>query len=127
MLSQLLQLNNLILRLSELNSMVENLLSDPDVTRELDFCINSKLKWCLELLRNGKGVREHIRHLDHNNGKYHKVNMNAYFIIADCCRPKIGRGFKSSEFQCTLYFAKDFKHCIYQMRMKGTFHIPLAN
>eukprot|EP00978_Attheya_sp_CCMP212_P002998 scaffold6131_cov72-Attheya_sp.AAC.4 len=126
-MSQFLPLSNLILGLPELNTMVENLLSDPDVTRELAFYINGKLKQCLELLGNSKGVGEHIRHLDHNNGKYHKVNnMNAY-TIANCCRPKIGRGINPSESQCTLYFAKDFKHCICQMRMKGTFHIPLAN
>ena len=108
------------------NPAVENLPSDPDVTGELDFYVNGKLKWCLELLRNGKGVGEHIGRFDLNNGKYRKVTMNDY-IIVDCRGPKIGGGVKPSESRCTLYFAEDFKHCICQMRTKGTFRIELAN
>lgn len=119
-MSQLLPLENAII--PELNTTVENLPSDPDVTGELDFYVNGKLKWCLELLRNGK----HIWRFDLNNGKHRKVDMNDY-IVVDCRGPKIGGGVKPSESRCTLYFAEDFRHCICQMRTKGTFRIELAN
>jgi hypothetical protein len=123
-MSQLLPLDNAII--PELNTLVTNPPSGPDVTGELDFYVDGKLKWCVELLRNGIGIGEHIGRFDLSNGKYRKVDMNEY-IVVDCRGPKMGGGVKPSESRCTLYFAEDFKHCLCQMRTKGTIRIELAN
>jgi hypothetical protein len=122
-MSQFLPLENAII--PELNTMAKNLPSDPDVTGELNFYVNGELKWCLKLLTKTKGIEERIGRFDLNNGKYRRVDINAY-IVVDCRGPKIGGGVKLSESRCTLYFAEGFKHCICQMRTKGTFRIELA-
>jgi len=123
-MSQLLPLDNAII--PELNTLVTNPPSGPDVTGALDFFVNGKLKWCVELLRNGKGIGEHIGRVDVNNGKYRKVDMREY-IVVDCRGPKMGGGVHPSESRCTLYFAEDFRHCLCQMRTKQTIRIELAN
>jgi hypothetical protein len=124
-MSQLLPLDNVII--PELNTLVRNPPNGPDVTGELDFYVNGKLKWCLELLRNGDKIGEHIRRFDENAGKYRKVDMSDY-IVVDCRGPMLGGEVKqTSESRCTLYFAQDFKYCWCQMRTKKSIRIDLAN
>ena len=102
-MSQFLPLENAIV--PELNTTVKNLPSDPDVTGELDFYVNGKLKWCLQLLRKGEGIGEYIGRFDLNNGKYRKVDMNES-IVVDGRGPKIGGGVKPSESRCTLLLCR---------------------
>jgi hypothetical protein len=123
-MSQLLPLHHAII--PELNTLVVNPPNGSDVTGELDFYINGKLKWCVELLRNGDKIGEHIRRFDKNDGKYRKVDMRDYMVV-DCRGPMRGGGAQPSESRCTLYFAQDFKYCWCQMRTKESFRIVLAN
>jgi hypothetical protein len=123
-MSQLLPLDNAII--PELNTLVDNFPNEPSVTGELDFYVNGELQWCLELLRNGDKIGEHLARLDLNNGKYRKVNARDY-IVVDCRGPKNNRRVVPSASRCTLYFAEDFKHCWCQMRENDLIQIDLAN
>jgi hypothetical protein len=106
-ISQLPPLQSIII--PELNSVVEDG-NGRAVTGELDFYVNSSLKWAVELLRNGDKIGEHLGRFDMNNGNYRKVDMSDY-IIVDCRGPKKGGGVQPSDSRCTLYFAQDFKYC----------------
>eukprot|EP00978_Attheya_sp_CCMP212_P021106 scaffold61258_cov52-Attheya_sp.AAC.1 len=122
-MSQLLPIENVII--PELNTLVENA-PQPIQTGELDFYINGNLKWCLELLRNGEKIGSHLARFNQKNGKYRKVNMSDY-IVVDCRGPKIGSGVQPSASRCTLYFDKDFKRCLCQVRNEVPITIELAN
>jgi hypothetical protein len=122
-MSQLLPLHNAII--PELNTFATDSNGTP-VTGELDFYVNGKLRWSVELLRNGDKIGQHIRRFDPNNGKYRKVDMRDY-IVVDCRGPKGGGGVRPFESRCTLYFAQDFKSCLCQMRTKESIRIELAN
>jgi hypothetical protein len=122
-MSQLLPLDNFII--PELNTLVRNPPNGPDVTGELDFYVNGRLKWGIELLRDGKGIGEHIGSFDEYSGKYRKVDMLAYLVV-DCRGPRVG-GVQPSESRCTLYFSDDFTHCACEMRLDPVRIIELAN
>ena len=69
---------------------------------------------------------KHIARFDKMEGKCRKVEMKDY-IVVDCRGPKEGRGVHREESRCTLYFSKDFKKCLCQMRQKEAFEIELQN
>ena len=122
-MSKLLTFTNKVI--PELNTYVEPS-PGSDGTGELDFYINGRLKWCLELLRGGDKVKKHLNRFDPVNGKYRKVPKNDYLVV-DCRGPKIGRGCKASPHRCTLYFSEDFKTCHCKMRMEEEQVFTLAN
>ena len=84
---------------------------------ELDFYINSELKWALELLREGDSVGEHLSRFHPKSGKYRSVGAKAYLVV-DCRGPKLRGGVQSDEDRCTLYFSTDFTSCVCQMRRR---------
>jgi len=94
-------------------------------TGELDFYVNGKLKWALELVRNGSKIGEHIARFDEKNGKYRKVDMSDYLVVD--CRPVYkGDSDDEHESRCSLYFAEDFTFCMCKMRKeKDLFWIDL--
>ena len=109
----------------ELNTFAEDS-NGSDVTGELDFYINGDKQWCLELLRNGDKIGEHIARFDEHECKYRKVVMKDYLVV-DCRGPKKGGGARTEESRCTLYFSEDFKKCLCQMRNKEAIEIELKN
>jgi len=96
------------------------------ISGELDFYINGELKWCLELLRMGDKIGDHIARFDKFNGKYSEIPSNDFLVI-DCRGSKTGRGTNAMSSRCTLYFADDFKTCICKMRTKPEIQISLMN
>ena len=90
-------------------------------TGELDFYINSQLQWCLELLRMGDKVGQH---LDRFKGKCREVPTSE-FLIVDCRGPKKGAGAHRNENRCNLYFEDNFTKCRIQMRLGEEYVLPL--
>ena len=90
---------------------------------ELDFYINGTLQWCLELLRNGDKIGEHLGRFEENTGKYREVQQKSYLVV-DCRGPKL-RAITPDEARCTLYFAEDFRSCRCKMRMNEEITINL--
>lgn len=66
-MSKLLTLHNKII--PELNTKVDPT-PGSNGTGELDFYINGNLKWCLELLRNGDKINNHLERFDPSTGRY---------------------------------------------------------
>eukprot|EP00523_Entomoneis_sp_CCMP467_P012077 CAMPEP_0168717728 /NCGR_PEP_ID=MMETSP0724-20121128/149_1 /TAXON_ID=265536 /ORGANISM="Amphiprora sp., Strain CCMP467" /LENGTH=468 /DNA_ID=CAMNT_0008764213 /DNA_START=9 /DNA_END=1415 /DNA_ORIENTATION=+ len=95
------------------------------VTGELDFYINGALQWCLELLRQGDKIGEHLDRFDKANGKYREVASNDYLVV-DCRGPKHGPGVQPKQSRCTLYFSKDFSTCICKMRCEDEITLTLS-
>jgi hypothetical protein len=122
-MSELLPLDNFII--PELNTLVRNPTNGPGVTGEVDFYVNGRLKWCIELLRNGKGIGEHTTRCDPNNGKYRHVDQLAHLVV-DCRGPKVG-GVLPHKFRCTLYFSEDFTTCECDMRLNPSIILELAD
>ena len=112
-LSKLLPLDNYVL--PEFNTFAVDESGNPE-HGELDFYINGNPQWCLELLRLGDKLGEHLQHFDESIGKYREVPMKS-FLVVDCRGPKT-RSVAVSESRCTLYFAQDFRSCICKMRLK---------
>jgi hypothetical protein len=110
----------------ELNTFASDSSGSNVTTGELDFYINGDKQWCLELLRNGDKIGEHMARFDELEGKYRKVVMKDY-IVVDCRGPKMGQGARMEESRCTLYFSEDFKKCLCQMRQKEAVEIELMN
>jgi hypothetical protein len=108
----------------EFNTFATNSAGDV-VTGELDFYLNGDLQWCLELLRLGDKIGEHIARFDEYVGKYREVASKSYLVV-DCQGPRKGSGVQKSEARCTLYFAEDFNTCVCSMRMRPEFKISLA-
>ena len=81
------------------------------VTGELDFYINGDKQWCLELLRLGDKIGEHVARFEDHKGKYRKVIKKDHLVV-DCRGPKVGREARNEESRSTLYFSEDFKKCI---------------
>ena len=48
---------------------------------EIDFYINSKLRWGIELLVNGKGISEHLSRFALPNGKYAPLEVLKYAVV----------------------------------------------
>ena len=93
---------------------------------ELDFYINGDLQWCLELLRLGDKIGEHVAGFDEFEGKYRDVPSSDALVV-DCRGLKLGRGAKTMDSRCTLCFSPDFKTCICKMRKQPEIQVDLAN
>lgn len=76
----------------------------------LDFYVNGKKQWCIELLREGKAVGEHLNRFG-RAGKYRKVASTDYYVV-DCRGPMTGRAAKLDDHRCNLYFSEDFSTCL---------------
>ena len=120
-LSLHLPINNYII--PELNTSATDA-SGNIVTGELDFYVNGSLQWCLELLRNGDKVREHLDRFGSNDGKYREVAANDSLVV-DCRGPKT-RAVTADESRCTLYFSPDFTSCVCKMRLEKETTLSLA-
>ena len=119
-MNMLLPLRNYLI--PEFNTFALDSAGDP-VHGELDFFINAEYRWCLELLRNGDKIGEHLSRFDPSIGKYRGVVPNDYLVV-DCRGPKT-RAVAENEARCTLYFAGDFKSCVCKMRTKDEITIHL--
>ena len=99
------------------------------VTGELDFYVNSDKQWCIEMLRAGKGVGEHLDRFkstpDNNGkkGKYRKVLRKEHYVI-DCRGPKLQGALEDNK--CTIYFEEDFSSCVCEMKGFADCHIDLS-
>ena len=100
----------------ELNTFVKPT-EGSDGTGELDFYINGRLNWCLELLRCGYKVKKHLDRFNPVDGIYRDVPTKEYLVV-DCRGPKKGSGCKADRNRCTLYFSEDFKSCRCKMRLE---------
>ena len=97
------------------------------VSGELDFYINGDLQWCLEILRLGDKIGEHLSRFDYEEGKYREIETREYLVV-DCRkgRKEGARGAEVNEARCTLYFADDFDSCICKMRTRQEIELRLA-
>jgi len=95
------------------------------VSGELDFYINGDLQWCLEILRLGDKIGQHLSRFDYEEGKYREVQTREYLIV-DCRGEKGARGAEVNEARCTLYFAGNFDSCICKMRTREELELRLA-
>ena len=88
------------------------------VTGELDFYINSDLKWSIELLKEGVGIGEHLLRFHKKTGKYREVETHQYLVV-DLRGPRSShRVVAENPNRCTFYFEKDFSSCICKMRLE---------
>ena len=51
------------------------------IAGEIDFYLNSSLRWGIELLVNGDGIGEHISRFTHPNGKYVSLAVSDYAVV----------------------------------------------
>jgi hypothetical protein len=86
-----------------------------EISGELDFYINGNLQWCLELMRNGDKIGEHLARSIPHTGKYRNVEAKDYLVV-DCRPPKRGNGAQIAVDRCNLYFEENFTKCRVQMR-----------
>mmetsp|Transcript_11136 Transcript_11136/g.24820 ORF Transcript_11136/g.24820 Transcript_11136/m.24820 type:complete len:167 (-) Transcript_11136:1099-1599(-) len=89
--------------------------SGKEISGELDFYIDGQLQWCLELLRNGDKIGEHLVRFHPHSGKYREVKARQYLVV-DCRPPKMGGGALVDPNQCTLYFEDHYTKCRVRMR-----------
>ena len=82
------------------------------VKGELDFCVNSNLKWAVELLKEGQGIGEHLSRFD--TGQYREVETSEYLVVD--FRGPLTRSVQMHPNRCTFYFSEDFASCKCQMR-----------
>ena len=108
----------------ELNTFVQN--ADKTWSSgELDFYINTNLKYAIELSRLGHKVGEHVESFDPKNGKYHLLVQYTTFLVVDYRGPKTGRGAEASQHKCILYFSADFSTVTVKMRLEKEELYPL--
>ena len=123
-LSLHLPLKNYII--PELKTFTTSTVDGSDLYGELDFYINGDLQWCLELLRLGDKIGEHVARFDKFEGKYREVPAKEVLVV-DCRGPKVRGGIKAMDSRCTLYFSNDFKTCICKMRIQPEIQIDLED
>lgn len=85
------------------------------VSGELDFYVNSELKWALELLKEGIGIGQHLARFHPATGKYREVDTNQYLVV-DLRGPRSKNPVTADPNRCTFYFEDDFSSCICKMR-----------
>ena len=86
----------------ELNTKAE--LNGKTVKGELDFYVNSQLKWAVELLKEGKDIGEHLNRF--RTGAYREVETSEYLVVD--FRGPLTRSVESHPNRCTFFFAEDF-------------------
>lgn len=90
------------------------------VTGELDFYIRNGRKWALELLRDGKELREHLSRIP---GKYRNVEATSWLVV-DCRMNVTPRN--KEENLCILVFEENYRSCRCYMRCNEPMTIKLA-
>lgn len=90
------------------------------VTGELDFYIKNGRKWALELLRDGKGLREHLGRIP---GEYRNVEATSWLVVD--CRMNV-KPRNKEENLCILVFEEDYRSCQCYMRLDKPMKIELA-
>ena len=101
-----MNLTNINFLIPELNTWATNA-SGEEISGELDFYIGGRLQWCLELLRNGDKIGEHLARFKPQTGKYRTVEAKDYLVV-DCRPPKRGNGAQIAVDRCNLYFEENF-------------------
>ncbi|KAJ1503809.1 hypothetical protein HMI54_005373 [Coelomomyces lativittatus] len=76
--------------LSKIFPATTNSNTQQNIPREIDFYLNSSLRWGIELLVNGDGIGEHISRFTPPNGKYVALAVSDYTVV-DFRRNSIGR------------------------------------
>ena len=107
-----------VVSLPELGRKAE--MHDKTVTGELDFYIKNGRKWALELLRDGKELREHLSRI---SGKYRNVEATSWLVV-DCRMNVTPRN--REENLCILVFKEGYNSCQCYMRCKESMEIELA-
>jgi hypothetical protein len=84
---------------------------------EIDFYLNSSLRWGIELLVNGDGIGEHISRFTPPNGKYVALAVSDYTVV-DIRRNSTGRPTNISRHsnRITVFFKNDdysIANCIF--------------
>ena len=88
------------------------------VTGELDFYVNGKRHYKIELLRQGSDIGEHIQRFDVKTGKYRSLPKSddpSSILVLDFRGP-LNKRCPKDPLRCTLYFSSDFRTCEIQMR-----------
>lgn len=76
--------------LSKIFPATTNSNTQQNIPGEIDFYLNSSLRWGIELLVNGDGIGEHISRFTPPNGKYVALAVNDYAVV-DFRRNPVGR------------------------------------
>ena len=67
--------------LSKIFPVTTNLNTQQSIPGEIDFYLNSSLRWGIELLVNGDGIGEHMSRFTPPNGKYVALAVNDYTVV----------------------------------------------
>jgi hypothetical protein len=94
-----------------------NLNTQHTIAGEVDFYLNSNLRWGIELLVNGDGIGEHISRFAPPNGKYVPLAVNEYAVV-DIRRNTTGRPTNISKHpnRISVFFKNDdysVAHCLF--------------
>jgi hypothetical protein len=92
----------------------------------IDFYINDRVKWAIELLRLGHTLKEHRNRFHPISRKYRELPTKRYLVI-DICGPKeVGNIVRPSDDLCVLYFSAQWNTCVIQMREMADKTITLS-
>jgi energy-coupling factor transporter ATP-binding protein EcfA2 len=94
--------------LSKIFSATTNPNTQQTIHGEIDFYLNSSLRWGIELLVNGDGIGEHISRFTPPNGKYVALAVSDYTVV-DIRRNSTGRPTNISRHsnRITVFFKND--------------------
>eukprot|EP00978_Attheya_sp_CCMP212_P029158 scaffold102809_cov54-Attheya_sp.AAC.2 len=92
----------------------------------IDFYINDKVQWAIELLRLGHTLKEHRNWFHPISGKYRELPTKRYLVI-DIRGPKEGGNIvPPSDDLCVLYFSAQWNTCVIQMREMADTTVTLS-
>jgi len=80
----------------------------------IDFYINDRTQWAIELLVRGRQLSEHRNRFDPVTGKYCTLPTKRYLVV-DIRGDKAKGVVKAKSDLCVLYFSDDWTQCEVQM------------
>ena len=80
------------------------------INGEIDFYLNGDLRWGIELLISGKGIKKHMDSLRTNNRSYVNLKMRDWIVI-DLLRGPVSNLVQRHDNKLSVFFAKDFSSC----------------
>jgi hypothetical protein len=91
----------------------------------IDFYVNDRLQWAIELLRQGQVLQEHRNRFHPINGKYRELPTKEYLVV-DIRGPKEAGAVSPRHDICVLYFSAQWDKCVIQMRLMADTTVDLS-
>jgi len=104
---------------SEMSTYVQDETTGDVQTGEINFFVNGNLNYKIELLREGKGIGEHLARFDTRTGKYRGLPRSSdatSILVIDLRGPRRKTPCDKDDIRCTVYFSDNFSSCEIQMR-----------